>query len=293
MFPFGNFLNYQDAVSINVPEREHEMKRQKSATGDLASAMRSIRQQEDLLRMGGVSAAVEEAMGRHRSMNRAVEAALGFPSNDITRSIPTVSTATEAMQSAIRDISPGITGDKLLVSKEVEAARKAMEGLAPTGIKSAMSRDLEAAMRTISSIPVTAGNLGPSSAVLEATRGFTTGTLKDLEPYRSSARDVLDLIGSSHSDTKPANLRPRPSRAEGTKPAVKSPEEQAISSPADIGKRVRGARRAMGMTQQRFADLAGVGRRFLVELEQGKATLEIGRVLAVCTAAGVRIGFVT
>lgn len=62
-----------------------------------------------------------------------------------------------------------------------------------------------------------------------------------------------------------------------------------VQSVADIGKRVREARRKMGMTQQRFADLAGVGRRFLLELERGKATLEIGRVLAVCRAAGIKL----
>jgi DNA-binding XRE family transcriptional regulator len=45
----------------------------------------------------------------------------------------------------------------------------------------------------------------------------------------------------------------------------------------------------MGMTQQRFADVAGVGRRFLVELEKGKPSLEIGRVLSVCQAAGLKL----
>jgi y4mF family transcriptional regulator len=66
-----------------------------------------------------------------------------------------------------------------------------------------------------------------------------------------------------------------------------SDQPKAITTAADIGKLVRNARKEMGMTQQRFADLAGVGRRFLSELEGGKASLEIGRVLAVCKAAGI------
>ena len=37
------------------------------------------------------------------------------------------------------------------------------------------------------------------------------------------------------------------------------------------------------------ADLAGVGRRFLSELEAGKPTLEIGKVLLVLTAAGIEL----
>ena len=43
------------------------------------------------------------------------------------------------------------------------------------------------------------------------------------------------------------------------------------------------------MSQANFADLAGVGRRFLSELEAGKPTLEIGKVLLVLTAAGIEL----
>ena len=60
-----------------------------------------------------------------------------------------------------------------------------------------------------------------------------------------------------------------------------------VTSVVELGKLVREARKGSGMSQQRFADLAGVGRRFLSELESGKPSLEIGRVLAVCKAAGI------
>ncbi|MGL4239693.1 MAG: helix-turn-helix transcriptional regulator [Beijerinckiaceae bacterium] len=50
---------------------------------------------------------------------------------------------------------------------------------------------------------------------------------------------------------------------------------------------VRKAREASGKSQADFAALAGVGRRFLSELENGKPTLEIGKVLQVLSAAGI------
>lgn len=62
-----------------------------------------------------------------------------------------------------------------------------------------------------------------------------------------------------------------------------------ILSTADLGPVIRSAREAMGLSQQRFADLAGVGRRFISELENGKASLEFDRVLQVCRAAGIDI----
>lgn len=60
-----------------------------------------------------------------------------------------------------------------------------------------------------------------------------------------------------------------------------------LSSVADLGALVRQRRKTMGLTQQQFADLTGVGRRFIIELENGKPTLEFGRVLKVCQAIGI------
>ncbi|MFB9982622.1 helix-turn-helix transcriptional regulator [Mesorhizobium newzealandense] len=62
-----------------------------------------------------------------------------------------------------------------------------------------------------------------------------------------------------------------------------------IVSASDIGRLVRRAREARHLSQQSFADLAGVGRRFLSELENGKPTLELGKVLKVAQAAGISL----
>lgn len=59
------------------------------------------------------------------------------------------------------------------------------------------------------------------------------------------------------------------------------------SSAAHIGAFVATIRKSKGYTQQEMADLAGVGRRFLSELESGKPTAEIGKVLQVLTALGI------
>ena len=62
---------------------------------------------------------------------------------------------------------------------------------------------------------------------------------------------------------------------------------KVIATPADLGAIVKAVRKRRKMSQAEFADLAGVGRRFLSEFEAGKATLEIGKVLLALTAAGV------
>jgi y4mF family transcriptional regulator len=54
-----------------------------------------------------------------------------------------------------------------------------------------------------------------------------------------------------------------------------------------LGQLVRSTREASGKSQAEFSALCGVGRRFLSELENGKPTLEIGKVLQVLAAAGI------
>jgi y4mF family transcriptional regulator len=69
--------------------------------------------------------------------------------------------------------------------------------------------------------------------------------------------------------------------------AVEPRATELITSPEDLGTLIRGARKRSGLTQQEFADLCGVGRRFLSESEAGKPRLELGKVLQVLKAAGI------
>ena len=69
--------------------------------------------------------------------------------------------------------------------------------------------------------------------------------------------------------------------------AIQPGATELITSPEDLGALIRGARKRSGLTQQEFADLCGVGRRFLSESEAGKPRLELGKVLQVLKAAGI------
>lgn len=56
---------------------------------------------------------------------------------------------------------------------------------------------------------------------------------------------------------------------------------------AALGAAVRTRRRQLGLRQAVLADLAGVGVAFLYDLEKGKPTLRIDKVLAVLGALGL------
>ena len=56
---------------------------------------------------------------------------------------------------------------------------------------------------------------------------------------------------------------------------------------ADIGAAIRKKRREDGLTLADAAALCGVGYRFLSDLENGKATVQMGKVLQVLTALGL------
>jgi DNA-binding XRE family transcriptional regulator len=62
-----------------------------------------------------------------------------------------------------------------------------------------------------------------------------------------------------------------------------------FGSADELGETLRAARIRKGMSQQEVALAAGVGRRFVGELEGGKVTAEIGRVFAVCRVVGLAI----
>jgi y4mF family transcriptional regulator len=60
----------------------------------------------------------------------------------------------------------------------------------------------------------------------------------------------------------------------------------SIRSPQQLGVALRAARKQLGLTQPQLALAAGVGVRFIVELEAGKPTLRLENVLRVIDALG-------
>lgn len=59
-----------------------------------------------------------------------------------------------------------------------------------------------------------------------------------------------------------------------------------MQTTVQIGDALRAARKQLGMTQSQLALAAGVGLRFIVDLEAGKPTLRLENVLRVIDALG-------
>jgi transcriptional regulator with XRE-family HTH domain len=55
-----------------------------------------------------------------------------------------------------------------------------------------------------------------------------------------------------------------------------------------FGRLIRARRKALNMTQDQLALATGVGRRFLIDLEAGKTTCQLGLSLVVAEALGIR-----
>jgi len=61
---------------------------------------------------------------------------------------------------------------------------------------------------------------------------------------------------------------------------------ESIDSAPTLGAALRTARKRLGLTQSDLALAAGVGLRFIVDLEAGKATVRLEQVLRVIEALG-------
>ena len=60
-------------------------------------------------------------------------------------------------------------------------------------------------------------------------------------------------------------------------------------TPKDIGKIVRDTRKKLGVTQKDLALTSGTGLRFVIDLEKGKETCEIGKALTILNTLGIKI----
>ena len=57
----------------------------------------------------------------------------------------------------------------------------------------------------------------------------------------------------------------------------------------EIGQIVRESRKRLGVTQKDLALTSGTGLRFVIDLEKGKETCQIGKVLTILNTLGVGI----
>ena len=60
-------------------------------------------------------------------------------------------------------------------------------------------------------------------------------------------------------------------------------------TPETIGELVKSTRKTMGVTQKDLAMTSGTGLRFIIEMERGKPTCQVGKVLTVLQTLGVKI----
>jgi y4mF family transcriptional regulator len=63
----------------------------------------------------------------------------------------------------------------------------------------------------------------------------------------------------------------------------------ALETALSFGSMVRSRRKALNMRQDQLALVAGVGRRFVIDLEAGKPSCQLGRSLLVAEALGLKL----
>ncbi len=61
----------------------------------------------------------------------------------------------------------------------------------------------------------------------------------------------------------------------------------SIINPKEIGATIRATRKQLGVTQKDLALTCGTGLRFIIDLEKGKPTCEIGKTLRIIRALGL------
>lgn len=65
--------------------------------------------------------------------------------------------------------------------------------------------------------------------------------------------------------------------------------QKTIESVAELGRVIREHRKDRGLTLETISGLANVGPRFLSELERGKETAEVGKVLKTLRVLGLEL----
>ncbi|PCI37512.1 MAG: transcriptional regulator [Rhodospirillaceae bacterium] len=65
--------------------------------------------------------------------------------------------------------------------------------------------------------------------------------------------------------------------------------DNQIPTAQELGHVVRDVRKEQGLTQEDLAGMTGVGRRFVSDLEQGKETAQLGKVLLVLGVLGIAL----
>lgn len=189
---------------------------------------------------------------------------------------------------------PGTSKTTEHLSKALKTHDAARSMIGTQIMKGTVSDALRAVLESQGRVTELAGNAGRTHQTIRNAIDAA------LEPSHS-IKAALDAMPSFHIQktlqqlptVRFSNLNARPThsaRSEAKNGSELDPH--VLNDVAQLGQAVRSARKARRLTQQKFADLAGVGRRLVSDLEGGKQTLEIGKVLKVAAAAGIRLSFV-
>jgi HTH-type transcriptional regulator/antitoxin HipB len=60
-------------------------------------------------------------------------------------------------------------------------------------------------------------------------------------------------------------------------------------TPEQIGSMIRDTRKRLGVTQKDLALTSGTGLRFVIDLEKGKETCQIGKALTILHTLGIKL----
>lgn len=78
-------------------------------------------------------------------------------------------------------------------------------------------------------------------------------------------------------------------RSQNIEVALAMEQPVPLTSPAALGDLVRRTRKQLGMTQAELAALAGFSVEFVNHVENGKATAQLGKTLALMQQLGIRL----
>lgn len=206
------------------------------------------------------------------------------------------------VEKAIKPLS-GVSAKPLAdVAKKASSAQELARQIASVSASTDALKNIQTNLSRygeLAKISQTASEIAKALSGQNELSKLTTSLAASLPKVDLHLPDVSRTIRASLPKPLPDVYLPRP-REHLTVPEILPPaqeitvsaaeqDELTIASPEDLGLLVRRAREKRGLSQQRFADLAGVGRRFVSELENGKATLELGKVLKVAHAVGLSL----
>jgi len=62
-----------------------------------------------------------------------------------------------------------------------------------------------------------------------------------------------------------------------------------INNPKELGQYLLKERKSLKLTQREISEFADVGRKFIIELEKGKATAQLGKVFELLNSLGLEL----